>query len=766
MLYIKAKTAISTFYHSVVLFICSTLTISLLASCALLPASGSSASANTSGNVSSANISATESVASESVVEDEDHYKDAVYDSVLLNTSPDADILYVGNYKDQILAVDQRYSSDSGVVIYNLTLFDSMGQKISECPLDYTSESEILPHISQTASGTILFEIDETIFDASTSKAQFHIWLQEFSVAGEKISSSPEITFSGEGGIVDTLTDTKGNTYVVSTSRVNVFDSSFNQTAVIKTTAGSYNVHGLCVEDTIYLIVSDGQSTQTLRQLSSNHAEFEDAAIRLNNAEKGYFFIICNSNIYVIDNIALYHYDWVDNVIKPLALLVNLICSTDSSEEQGADEIQYYPLSSGEIIKAMKFSSQEKLYLFKEQTNNTNKQRIVLTIGGCTNGEDDLKPLIQAFNATNSDYRFQYQIQDKDVASQNALEILTGNAPDIYVNPPENYLSDDYFLDLNAFLKNDPDVNTNSFPSSLLSSMKTKDKLFILSPAFSIYGLQGSISCIGDRTKWTPEEFYSVKNDLPNGMNFFYCGYNQNYFLANIVNSTLADYINTSGKISFNSKEFYDLLDFCMEYGNGGNASRESNYLPEESAITFSGISSLSNYNDSVYSYREPISVTGFPSDTPQNALAIFSQTYAISVNSEHADVCWDLLRQLFQDEYQNNLVYGTGCIPTTNTGIDYAIQIALKPSADDKERFVELSMFQNPISKETTDRFLLLIQGLSGRYTVNQGVYDIIIEESPPYFLGQKTAEDVADIITNRSQVLIDEQGAPILAN
>ena len=50
------------------------------------------------------------------------------------------------------------------------------------------------------------------------------------------------------------------------------------------------------------------------------------------------------------------------------------------------------------------------------------------------------------------------------------------------------------------------------------------------------------------------------------------------------------------------------------------------------------------------------------------------------------------------------------------------------------------------------------LIYGTTARRMTNWTVYDIIMEESAAYFMGQKSAEAVAEIIENRVSIYLEE--------
>ena len=64
------------------------------------------------------------------------------------------------------------------------------------------------------------------------------------------------------------------------------------------------------------------------------------------------------------------------------------------------------------------------------------------------------------------------------------------------------------------------------------------------------------------------------------------------------------------------------------------------------------------------------------------------------------------------------------------------------------------------PMSQEDCDIFKKYITGIKSNSSYyDEALFQIISEEADTYFIGDKTAEQVAEIIQNRISILISEQ-------
>ena len=63
-----------------------------------------------------------------------------------------------------------------------------------------------------------------------------------------------------------------------------------------------------------------------------------------------------------------------------------------------------------------------------------------------------------------------------------------------------------------------------------------------------------------------------------------------------------------------------------------------------------------------------------------------------------------------------------------------------------------------DPLNQQQLDEVVNFITSVSNRYFMDTNVSNSITEEMGAYFSGQKTAQDVADVIQRRVQVYVEE--------
>ena len=63
-----------------------------------------------------------------------------------------------------------------------------------------------------------------------------------------------------------------------------------------------------------------------------------------------------------------------------------------------------------------------------------------------------------------------------------------------------------------------------------------------------------------------------------------------------------------------------------------------------------------------------------------------------------------------------------------------------------------------SPLSQEQLDKVIEYIESVNNRYYYNESVANIVNEEMGAFYSGQKSAQDVANIIQSRVQIYVDE--------
>jgi len=71
----------------------------------------------------------------------------------------------------------------------------------------------------------------------------------------------------------------------------------------------------------------------------------------------------------------------------------------------------------------------------------------------------------------------------------------------------------------------------------------------------------------------------------------------------------------------------------------------------------------------------------------------------------------------------------------------------------------IKFGAVSGPMSETQEKSYRDLVYGLNTLASADREILGIIMEEAPSYFFDQKSAEDVAALIQNRVQTLVDER-------
>ena len=125
-------------------------------------------------------------------------------------------------------------------------------------------------------------------------------------------------------------------------------------------------------------------------------------------------------------------------------------------------------------------------------------------------------------------------------------------------------------------------------------------------------------------------------------------------------------------------------------------------------------------------------------------------------------------MRNYLLPEYQESIQYS---FPVTVDALEKQAEEALKPQTyideNGEEQIAETITVIGgeevkipQTTKEDTDFVINFLKSLKDTARYDQQLLNIISEETAPYFKGQKSVEEVMDIIQNRAQMYINEQG------
>lgn len=413
------------------------------------------------------------------------------------------------------------------------------------------------------------------------------------------------------------------------------------------------------------------------------------------------------------------------------------------------------------------------------------KDRTLITLAG--NYIDyNVRRKVYQFNDENPDYKIKLvdysTLSNGDDynagATQFNLDIVSGNVPDMMYfttdEPVDSYINKGLFLDLTTNLKNDPELKDVEFVDNIVDAFKTGDKMYQLIPSFYVTSIATKASYLQGRDYLSLKECkemiegkgveYADAFGLITREEMLYQG-----LLAG--GSKFIDWENK--KCDFASDSFIEFLEFVNKFpeklpDNAWDDYSDAVYREGKSLFSIAYINSFRNYRRYVDgTFGEDTRLIGFPNELGCNCSVIVPNSrLCISAKSKYSDVCWQILRQFLLEDYQDNLEYE---FPVRKSSFDKMAEQSKERYSwtdDDGTKHYEDETYWigdqevkiQPLTQEDVDYMKSFIGSLTNTFNANNNVYNIITEEVAPFFAGQKTAKEVADIIQSRVSIYVNE--------
>lgn len=409
----------------------------------------------------------------------------------------------------------------------------------------------------------------------------------------------------------------------------------------------------------------------------------------------------------------------------------------------------------------------------------------VLVLGANYLSSDVRKRVIE-FNKSDSQYRITlrdystYNTMDDYMAGYTQMnnDIIAGKMPDIIMVdtqiPVENYIAKGLIADIGSLIEKDEELSQTEFLENVFEAFSVDGTLYYVVPTFSVNTMIGKKTLIGDRTGWNMEEFQEVLAQQPEGTSAF-GDITRDGFFWQIMQYCGSDFVDLStGKCKFDSQEFINMLEFAktlpeeINYDEDYNwEDYESQYRDNRTLLMSAYIYSVRDMNYSINGqFGEEVAFVGFPNENRNGSIVRSDSAIVLSSKSTDLEGAWEFVRYYLTDEYQSTVSWQ---MPVNKEMFLAKAQEATQRPyyLDENGEKIEYddTMWINgesiplpPMSQETVDQITTFIQSVNRVAYYNNDIQNIISEEVGPFFEGQKTAEEVANIIQNRVQIYVNE--------
>lgn len=441
-------------------------------------------------------------------------------------------------------------------------------------------------------------------------------------------------------------------------------------------------------------------------------------------------------------------------------------------------------------------TNENSVILLKKTLASEVKQKEVITLG-CMSLSQNLQAAIVNFNKNNEQYKINIMnyTESLDWSKDTAMDdynaaikqfqndIAAGNGPDLFVASDvdiDMLAVKGVIEDLNPYLDNSQVLKRSDLIEPVVEAFTTNGILCTIPSTFTVNTMTGRTSEVGEKSGWTLDDMISFANQYPDSDIFSYAS--NASVLRYSVMFDFDNYVNwETGECKFNTDEFKKVLEFAKQYPNEETLNyeiSEPKALRTHLALLY--ITNLSGPQDwqlTQKMFDEPITAIGFPSKNSTGVMVSGNDGVCINASSKNKEVAWSFIESLFAGEdTENRFSWG---FYTKKSLYDKVMKEAMIAQYErDFEGNILLDEEGNPVEisssgygwgddinidiysvkQEEADAIWEIINQINGTMKYNTQLMNIIEEEAAPFLEGQKSVDEVVDIIQSRVQIYVNE--------
>ncbi|WP_297961942.1 extracellular solute-binding protein [uncultured Ruminococcus sp.] len=363
-------------------------------------------------------------------------------------------------------------------------------------------------------------------------------------------------------------------------------------------------------------------------------------------------------------------------------------------------------------------------------------------------------------------------------------DVISGDAPDMIVSYNRGIIKSlqnkGLFVDLYDFLDKDSELSRDDIMPNVLSGCEIGGKLLSISPSFTVNTYFAKKKYV-DKPDWSVDDMIDTYKNLPKGMRLTDIDCKEN--MLSLLMGSMDGFIDyDNGTCHFDDPDVKKLLQFCdqfpsedelidwddedsyMEYYADDNIMNDKVILANEY---------LCNFRDYTQEIKgrfkgEEVCFVGNPSSDGKGAVLSLNENFAILTNAEDKDLCWNFIKEFFKPSESTEDMNG---FPSLKSEFDKMAEESMhKPKYKDengKEIEDDLYFYStdkpvkiNPLTEEEKNVIVDYIKNADKvEADFDPEVQSILEEEMMAYLKGEKTSDEVIDLLQSRISILVSEQ-------
>ena len=444
------------------------------------------------------------------------------------------------------------------------------------------------------------------------------------------------------------------------------------------------------------------------------------------------------------------------------------------------------------------------------------KEKTVLTLA-CMGLDWSLRSKIVEYNKSNDQYRIQvvdyseYATDDDYNAGITKLttEIISGSVPDLFLTsslPIDKYAAKGVVADLYTFMDGGSGLSRDYFVPQVLKAIEKEGKLYELPTKFSVETAYALSSIVDQYDTWNVAAVQDAMTQLQEGATVFSTGWTKSSVLNNCLTRNLAAFVDwTTGKCTFDSEAFQQLLAFCNSFPDDSSSDDGIAYSSEAATVdtmddpvwesdatrilsgkqlmATTSFYSFEDYIYNIYPVKDKVTFVGYPSESGEPGNSFYIQCpMAISSVTKYPDAAWDfvstMIRQTNEDaESMYDFPISQEAFDKKMTSVmteQYQLDVNGEQvdwdedGEPDKMCIGTYEVVENgestrqqvyALTQEDIDQILSVINSATGIVDYDDEILSIVSDEVSAYFAGDKDVQTTANMIQSRVNLYVQEQ-------
>lgn len=431
---------------------------------------------------------------------------------------------------------------------------------------------------------------------------------------------------------------------------------------------------------------------------------------------------------------------------------------------------------------------------------------------------EELQKSIERFNASHEDA----QIEVRDYSDEGGVERLfteltLGMAPDImelhrlgghgehdtafvydaykarpedeYWMPYRQMAQKGYLEDLWPYIESDQELKEDGLLMQPLKASEVDGGLYMLFRDVSITTMIAPEHIVGERWGWTLDELMETYVSMPEGSTLMRFNCTRWDVFSMIFAPLLSQYVDIeAGETSFDSQDFRDMLEFLSAIpekfktnlsSDGVRAEIIDRMLEGEQLLEAQTIAGLGYLSAIDLQFRSPAAYVGFPTEDGSfgSYFNLHGSKLAMSSSCRDKEAAWEFMRQILSRKFNDKAMlemrsFVTIKICVNRVSYEQSNEIDQEIQHEDKNRFfadgtpadysgpLGARLFrEKDIDEEDLARFEKLVNSTTRIYWPDDPLSDLVWDSIGPYFSGDKTMDEVIDLLQRRAKLYVNEQ-------